>query len=80
MKGKVQFVGVGEGYDAGVGGESRVSSVGAERWSLWERNARRRLGTAKTEEPMVGDGENEGGPERRSRRNASVYGVIPGAG
>ena len=29
---------------------------------------------------MVGDGENEGRPESRSRRSASVHGAIPGAG
>ena len=52
----------------------------AERWQLWEGKARRRLGTAKTEAPMVGDGENEGRPESRSRRNARVHGAIPGAG
>ena len=28
---------------------------------------------------MVGDGENEGRPESRSRRSASVHGAIPGA-
>ena len=51
----------------------------AERWQLWERKARRRLGTAKTEAPMVSDGENEGRPEGRFRKNASVHGEIPGA-
>ena len=29
---------------------------------------------------MVGDGENEGRPETRSRRDLSVHGAIPGAG
>ena len=29
---------------------------------------------------MVGDEENEGRPESRSRRSASVHGTIPGAG
>ena len=28
---------------------------------------------------MVGDGENEGRPESRSRRSVSVHGAIPGA-
>ena len=37
------------------------------------------LGSAKTEAPMVGDGGNEGRPESRSRRIASVYGDIAGA-
>ena len=48
-----------------------------ERWQLWEVKARRR---AKTEAPIVGDGENEGRPESRSRRSESAHGTIPGAG
>ena len=51
-----------------------------ERWQLWEGKARRRIRRAKTEAQIVGDRENEGRPESRSRRSASVHGVIPGAG
>ena len=51
----------------------------AERWQLWEAKARRMIRRAKTESPIVVDGENEGRPESRSKRSASVDGAIPGA-
>ena len=50
----------------------------AAQWQLREGKARQI--TAKTEAPIVGDGENEGRPERRCKRNSSVHGATPGAG
>ena len=46
----------------------------------WKLMVRRRRGGPENDAPMVGDGENKGRPERRSRTSASVRGAFPGAG
>ena len=61
MKGRTQLVGAGGGYDAGVYGESRVSSGdGGAMGALGRQKPDEGLGRAKTEAPMVGDREKGG--------------------
>ena len=75
------MVGAGGGYDDRVGGESRVSSGdGRAMAALGRKRPDEGLGRGNMKVPMVGDGENEGWPESRSRRSASVHGAIHGAG
>ena len=74
LKGRAQLVGAGGGYDAGIGGERSVSSCGGGAMAALGRKSPTK-DKNKTESPK-----NEGRPERRSRRSASVNGAIPGAG